>query len=227
MRLDELTGVKSQKDKTASQILIDILNKDHNIKVANGVFGVILINDAWDYVVKFFAKDNCYLKFVEYAIDNPNNCFPKFKRKPICMTAFFKTEEEKLDIKEIKKFYAVKIEKLKPLNSVWKDKLEYPMQDFNSNRFMQEFIDGGSKQFEKSNLRSLYYAVAELYEIKGNCNIDLHDANIMLRRESPVIVDPFANFKDSITLEEILGDSNISSDVNRKTLDTIASKFED
>jgi hypothetical protein len=110
MLLNELTGVKDKAKMTATDILRTL--KADGIKMASGSYGLVLMKPDWDHVLKLFPYDHCYLRFIDYCIQHPNKHFPKFKKPATPMHAFFSRTEGK---KKIDKFYAVKIEKLKPI----------------------------------------------------------------------------------------------------------------
>lgn len=51
-------------------------------ELGSGAFGLVLTHPSWNYVIKIFKHDDCYLRFVRYAMKNPSPHFPKFYDKP-------------------------------------------------------------------------------------------------------------------------------------------------
>lgn len=209
MLLQELVGVKAQKSKTAYEIL-DRLKKEHGIQMKSGAFGLVLIHPSWDHVIKFFVKDDCYLKFVNYCLKNPSPHLPDFKRKPTRLSAFFRQADSPYFFQ---KYYVVKIEKLDPISEQEHREL-YPLLFPDFHHAYAEVI--GTKQedafLEKHKVlkhKELANVIFELYEQKvGGCFMDLHEGNFMKRGDKIVVLDPYATFntkEDSLPLEYIFG----------------------
>jgi len=202
MLLSELTGVKAFKDKFGQEVL-DLLSSKYGIRQSKGTFGVVLTHSSWQHVLKLFAKDDCYLAFVDYAIKHPNVHFPKFEKDPIKLTSFFKAGAQPSD-----KFYALKIEKLEPLGDA-EDAI------FGQAFMNQKFIDGyllakkdntikdwitnvSSKRIDPFLLKKNLGLIDALIEVGNlsitNCKIDLHSQNLMKRKDGTiVIIDPFCD----------------------------------
>jgi hypothetical protein len=234
MLLNELTGVKSQANKTGMEILT-MLKKEYGIKMSTGLYGVVLVNPKWDYVIKFFAKDDCYLKFVKYAMSHKNKHFPIFKKPPMEMKAFFRgLDSLKVDLDN---YYAVKIEKLDPLLKSVSTKeyhalrvvtepsfIEKYDECSNKETFLKDYLASSLKPFDLNPYRSFADAVSEVYSIKGSCSFDLHTGNMMWRGDTLVITDPFSNLWESgIPLNKIIGDTRqLTRNQVQQTVDTIA-----
>lgn len=209
MLLKELTGVKSLKKITADEILLRM--KKEGVSIKNGSFGAVLINPKWDYVIKVFPKDDCYLSFVEYAMEHPNPSFPKFKKKPSTIKAFFDQSHmyNKLD-----KFYAVKMEKLTPLSTSEERAIfgiRWVVEDAREAKNEQELTDIVKKAgyTKYKDLVKTFLALEEVTSVKDKkCALDIHHGNIMKRGSTYVVVDPFSAMSkaDAKYLEEILID---------------------
>lgn len=230
MLLTELTGIKSQKGKTAYEIL-NLLKKEHGIKMASGSFGMVLTHPSWDHVVKFFAKDDCYMTFVDFCLKHKSPHLPAFKKKPTKMSAFFKKEASKA---ALDKFYVVKIEKLQPLT--FDDYREiFPLVTVKFREQYQDVI-GTSKEdeFLKSQkvdpkLKDLANIIFELFETKtSGCFMDLHEGNFMKRGDTFVIVDPYAGWEaeKGLTLDTIMKRADIHDLIGyEEIVDQMADEF--
>ena len=102
---EQLQGVKKYHHLTWDQMVTEL--KKVGIHSRSGSFGQVFMKDGWDYVIKILEKDNAYLDYVDYCIQNPNKHFPRFLRKPFSLTQFHARETSSLD-----KFIVVKIERL-------------------------------------------------------------------------------------------------------------------
>lgn len=72
---------KDYSDKTFSDLLHDF-EKSGGKMIGGGKYGQVFTHPNWNYVLKTFVDDNCYLKFCRFAFDNPHPAFPKFFGKP-------------------------------------------------------------------------------------------------------------------------------------------------
>lgn len=209
MLLNELTGIKSFKDKPGKEIL-DYLKSTYGIQQSAGTFGVVLSHPSWKHVLKLFAKDDCYLHFVDYVLKHPNPHFPKVEKKPVQLTTFFKKSATTPD-----KFYVVKMEKLEKLG-----KAELNLFDSMDSKIFVETYKEAVKHDDvkgwvthitkelkidpfllKKNLGFIKaYLEIEDMELPASCKTDLHSENVMKRKDGTmVIIDPYkdAHMNDS------------------------------
>lgn len=217
MRLETiLEGVKQYYSLTWPQ-LIKVLETKYGIRFLDrGKWGMVFDHPSWNYVVKVFDTDNAYLRFVNFVLDNPNEHYPKFLRKPFEMHMFHKRSTAITN----KTFYIVKIEKLLPINNTYKllfnldviddltkaihkkqthcllpvikpqqlslQKVQFDYQN------IQEFLSN----FPNMKLDTLIPAIIQLRTsgIGKGTTWDLHGSNCMMRSDGTlVITDPFAD----------------------------------
>ncbi len=79
--------------------------------LGQGSYGSVYSHPKWPYVVKTFTQDEPYVKFLRWSMKNPNKSFPKMYGKPTQVIPPYKRQTDKAD-----KFYAVRLEKLNPIN---------------------------------------------------------------------------------------------------------------
>lgn len=199
MLLTELTGVKAYHSKTGEEIL-KALEDAHGIKVlGKGRFAVTLGHPSWDYVIKVFPRDDCYVKFLDFVSRNqPNINLPKIIMKPKKMTTFFRRNSGH------DTFYVAKIEKLEDLNREDYKELK-PMFEHNFFRLAADAIKADSfDRFLKSHglSRGIHGNLVETIvkitqDGDADCFTDVHFQNIMRRRDGTfVVTDPLGGHTD-------------------------------
>lgn len=125
MKLLELKGVKKYYDITRYD-LEHLLSKEGIKIIGTGRYGTVYWNPSWDYVVKMTTNDPYYMRFIDYVIKNPNKHYPKIKKKPINLRAFYKRHRDNLN----EKLFIVKIEKLEPLPKDLGKFIAYHLDEF-------------------------------------------------------------------------------------------------
>ena len=226
MKLFELTGVKSQREKDMLQLLHDISTDGSKFKKAGeGVFAQVMVHENGT-VYKFWAKDSAYEKFIEFVEKNPHNPhLPKLKSKVKELTAFFKKPKDFPD-----KIKYVKMEKLEPISSetyftgsteLFATDVIYGIfqsVDFKDSvgTLLRELEEEEGKELRKE----MHDAIVSLYDTavamekfpglssngykKGTLNRDLHSGNIMKRGNVLVLTDPVNEANDTRLNKELL-----------------------
>lgn len=206
MRIDELTGVKRYKKRTLWDVLNDFAKAGGHW--AGGKFGTVLLHPRWDYVYKFFTRDDCYLRFIRWAMRNSHPCLPKVLSKPRRILPFYrrhKTEEE---------IYIVKLERL----NEWKCPPE--VKDMGGFAYVLEHValtkgayDGDempehwegrpkshierwhkTKDFlnRHPEIKQLADFYLVLLDVPIDCALDIHVGNVMQRNDGTLVfTDPF------------------------------------
>jgi len=204
--LNELFGVKKYKDATKSEVIRDLENRGIEW-VGQGKYSTILGSAKWNYVYKFFERDDSYLRFVRFAIKTPHSAFPKFLSKPKKIVPFYKRSVKNPYV------YVIKIEKLETI----KDKellkwIVYHLENEASKLFNQtpatvftiapeerKFKNRGDEYAVKA--KEIYYKYPQLKTLVEGFYLlmkhdfkdshDIHEGNFMQRADgSLVIIDP-------------------------------------
>lgn len=213
MILKELLGVKAFKNKTAGQILKQI-KADNGITMYRGVYGIVLVHNDWDYALKLFPKDDCYMDFLKFCKSHKSPHLPKIIKGPIELTPFFLDKHYEPVKNMISKYYAVKIEKLQPFpmesgseiyNAAFvictdkqlHDDYKAALKGGSVASVLKSYEDAYRENGRDVNLKKyksfLDMMVKVLDEMdRGRCRPDVHTGNIMMRGNIPVIVDPYA-----------------------------------
>lgn len=215
-KLDELIGVKKYHNYTADEVLKILANDDIFYKIGSGLFGTVLEVPGKNYVYKVFDNDDPYLSFVNYAIQHPNQHFPKFIKKPKTLHSFYRRAPH-----EPHRFTVVAIEKLEKLNGttdadfifwllttlrrIHRHKFDIktsptylPTGHGNYNNLTYEEIMQAYPQ-----VSSIIQAFSDMHHsglLKGQ--YDLHGGNIMKRNDGTfVIIDPVAGSDSKISAQ--------------------------
>ena len=225
MRIDELVGVKKYKTREMRDVLKDF-EAAGGEWLGNGKFATVIGHPRWNYVIKFFPKDGCYVAFVRFAMRNPHPSFPKFLDKPKQIVPFHKRPHTEPFL------HIVKMERLRPLND------DKELHDWIKYFLEREAIHHGEKRLEYEDnpraqetehrimagykkypaLHSLVEAYSLLlHKFDANCAHDIHSGNIMQRDNGElVLTDPvwegmsFFQIHDQLMQAEIgyLGDED-------------------
>jgi hypothetical protein len=180
MRLHELHGVKRHSRTTLPDLIHQLFP---GARSYSGRYGTVIDNPAWPFVVKLWFNDDCYLDFVDYAIENPNPHYPRFIKKVMKMPAFFRRERGSGDV-----FWMVRIERLQELDEAVAGKLCRAFID--ADRLIRHPAEINA-QFGAEQ-RGLFAAVAALYTAPIKCAPDWHPGNLMQRPDGTVVItDPF------------------------------------
>lgn len=190
LQLNELVGVnrKTRLDTISRKSDARRELQAHGFKkIGNeSSYGYVFAHPGLNYVLKVFEKDKGYEAFykcVSQHQDNPH--FPKFRGKMMQV---------------VPNIYAIRMEKLKeipgnydfPLYAFCKFARYYLRDEYNRDSYdlMQPYL--------KENYPLLFDALIILknahLENINDIMIDMHDKNIMLRGNTLVIIDPFANW---------------------------------
>lgn len=175
--------------------------------LGEGSFAIVLAKPEWKFVIKLFMRDDSYLRFVRFSIQNPRSSYPIFYDIPRKVSTSFKHSVLPTTIDNV---YLVKTERLYPISHKEYNDIEfylaYKIDDYkmklartvvdNLNRIVKEYpnIDNFQKDF--------YFAVRN---VKGPKKSDLKQNNIMKRKNGIfVLVDPFYNFDSAMIFENNL-----------------------
>jgi len=204
MKLFELIGVKpiqtlaKYDDKYADSIiqsnLISYLSSLGFKSIGDGLYASVLEHPKFDYVIKLFKSDKCYIEFVKYIISNQSNPHvPKIKGKLVKLA-------------KDTNIFGIRMEKLKAVDLLDLDHelLSYlyknNMLSYHERTFVQDTIPEGEidqlvDQF-RENQNDFFNLLEQLLSKPTNCRWDLHPGNFMKRGSTLVLTDPWAN-KDS------------------------------
>lgn len=103
-RLDELIQTRQYNDRPFFDVVKDFEKAGGS--VSSGKYGTALIHPKWNYVLKVFSADPCYLRFVRWVMKNPTSGFPTFYGKVRKIVPFYKRGVAE------KYLYVVKMERL-------------------------------------------------------------------------------------------------------------------
>jgi hypothetical protein len=98
------------RNKTFSELMSEF-EKSGGTIIGNGKYARVYFHPSWPYVLKTYATDSHYTKFVRFAFQNPHPAFPKFYGKPQNVLPFYRRDRGAVSL------YLVRMENLEPLNS--------------------------------------------------------------------------------------------------------------
>lgn len=175
--------------------------------IQNGVYGRVYLHPKWNYVLKTFVADECYLKFIRHAMRNPMPAFPRVIGSPHRVVPQYRRHWSQ------DKTYLVRLEKLEQLpfqdyakivstsRILYKKEL-YDLDEPLSDKTINEEL----KDWDK--LREFFLGLNKLLPVRAGmfrnarsiCSIDLHNGNVMKRPSDGqyVITDPFAHANSSV-----------------------------
>jgi hypothetical protein len=184
-----------------------LLNPENNHKLLNdletefisqggtvlgeGSYGKVYFHPKWNYVLKTFTNDTCYLRFARYSFRNKSPNLPVFYGPPRRIVPNFSRAWS------IDKVYVVKMEKLTPLAMDHNAKAKY-------NEFMQ-LRSSNDVGYDNSpdtdpKAQAIYNTYMKMREEINldKCCFDLHGENVMVRPSTGdlVITDPYAEMGD-------------------------------
>jgi hypothetical protein len=189
MKVNELVGYKNKPEYQAFknppkvepgpgenaqlQAIVDKLNelgyKQYNI--GSGYYAYVYARPQDNYVIKVFREDPGYATFLNYVTKNANNPYvPKLKGKIIKLP---------------NKYSIVRLEKLTRIDVDLFKKIEFAAFNEFDKQTVAE-IEGqypGLLDFVRSLIKMAH---------SNDVDYDLHRSNIMMRGDTPVIIDPFA-----------------------------------
>ena len=216
MRIDELIGYKENPIYKQAQTLFDPNNVDYdnyngnrsrrvnklkNFKIfledhgftllGSGSFGAVFEKPGYPWVFKIFHQDDAYMTFLKYAIthqSNPN--LPKINGK------ILKINDST---------YAIRMEKLTSFVS-GKQQSEDTLI---LNDVLERYRFRAENKKDESWLNTTYPGIANALRdlMKTDWHLDLHDENIMMRGNVPVLIDPIYDIKGmrESQLNELVG----------------------
>jgi hypothetical protein len=215
----DIAGFLTNPNNTSLNLqdLLDSFESDYGGKIlGGGAFAIVLSHSSWNYVLKIFNDDSCYLKYVRFCMKNQNNKFvPKLLDKPRKITPTYKRRSNQQNL------YTVKMENLEPLsdssidaNSI--EKMSFAGMALNDEGTRKDLTVAGVDKYIKSkypsmsglvrqlvwnrNSRALFDFLKEIKTIFPSCSLDLHSDNFMSRKNGEIVVtDPFSTPYDSST----------------------------
>lgn len=169
-------------------------------QVYGACYGKVYIHPKWNYVLKTFIGDSCYLKYARFAQENYCKAYPVFYGKPQKVVPHYLRHwsEEKL--------YAVRMEKLQPYESpngrgVWHYRKELYHGDLYDHAQNSPVPEEKIREKFKNDPHTMEFYIGYNRLLKlakdpymsKKCRFDLHAGNILMRPDGqPVITDPFA-----------------------------------
>lgn len=205
---EQLQGVKKFHNMNWQQF--EQFLKSQNIQlIGSGMFGKVFYSPSWNYVIKVFDKDDGYLKFVNFALENPSRHFPKFMKGPRNLPQFLTRLSSSNE-----RFTVVKMEKLNKLTKEIHEFLGYNLRtlaDHYTNNVetpVEIIVDSQVVKFKHTTdvfLKYKQYNLPSLIKVYNQLNIltdehirnDLHVGNIMMRDDGTIVItDPFYDIRD-------------------------------
>lgn len=181
----------TNKDKTFSDIILDF--KKSGGEVLNGKFGFVFIYPSWNYIIKIFDDDSCYLQFARFVYSHPHPSFPKLYGPPQKIVPFYKREFPKYYtyVSRVEKLYPVDKELTKEIynnyhyGTLETDITSFRSDDIHAKRYLQ-FIK------EHPKVKTLYDGLKILFAQNIKCVFDESSSNIMQRINGDLVwSDPF------------------------------------
>lgn len=211
--LNELHGVKRFHDMNLDQMLTSLFPEGTEMKQYSGTYGKVFDNPKWNYVIKMWQKDDCYMDFVNFTIANPSNNYPRFVKKKMMLPVFFKREKRSY----LNHVYFIRIERLQPIPRTMG---EFLVNHLRGNvHHTQRYLDGeppysfgkdgtdmrgpDGETIHVRTVRDLWDQIPWLKdfdiawhklvtECPTECKTDEHPGNFMLRDDGTVVItDPF------------------------------------
>jgi hypothetical protein len=178
-RTEDFLLNKDYSDKQFSQLLKDF-EESGGKEIGVGRHGSVYSHPNWNYVLKTFENDNCYLRFVRFAVKNPLSAFPKFYGVPK------KIYPQYLRLSPL--LYYVRMERLYPIEN--KEFLEW---------FPKYFWHGAHDRFLNFNPE---YAKWQK-ELKRKCDEDYEKKRQARKNKTPYVSDVNCLDVDEMYLKEL------------------------
>jgi hypothetical protein len=155
--------------KTIAAKLNELGYQQYNI--GSGYYAQVYARPQDNYVIKIFREDRGYTTFLNYVRKNANNPYvPKLKGKIIKLP---------------NNYSIVRLEKLKRMDIDLFKKIDYAVFNEHDKPLIAEIEEQYPGLIEF--IRSLMKIASD-----NNIHYDLHRSNMMMRGDTPVIIDPFA-----------------------------------
>ena len=215
MILTELTGIKNfSDDKNLIELFQKYIEESGYDLLGSGQTGVVLKHPEKNEVIKFWYMDEAYEDFIEYASTHNNKHLVKILSKPKKITLTTKNKDNKQTKKKIK---YVRLELLKPFTpstklfgisfakfnmllvfmagKQHKNTFNYTVTNVIEDPDTYDLLQLDMKNIDIEGLRDFIKVYVNCMNAMKSDNIwaDLHNENIMMRGNVPVIVDPAAD----------------------------------
>lgn len=215
MILTELTGIKNfSDDKTLIELFQKFIEESKYDLLGSGQTGVVLKRPDKNEVIKFWYMDEAYDDFIEYASTHNNKHLVKILSKPKKITI---TTKNKNGVQTKKKINYVRLELLKPYSrsinlfgisfakfnllltfmagQQHKNTFNYTVTSVIENPETYRILEIDREKIDIEGLRDFIKVYVACMNAMKTDNIwaDLHNENIMMRGNVPVIVDPAAD----------------------------------
>ena len=215
MILTELTGIKNfSDDKNLIELFQKYIEESGYDLLGSGQTGVVLKHPEKNEVIKFWYMDEAYEDFIEYASTHNNKHLVKILSKPKKITI---TTKNKNGVQTKKKINYVRLELLKPYartinlfgisfakfnllltfmaGQQHKNTFNYTVTSVIENPETYKILELDKKKIDIEGLRDFIKVYVACMNAMKTDNIwaDLHNENIMMRGNIPVIVDPAAD----------------------------------
>ena len=222
----EFSSKREMGDYDLAAVLREF-NKLGGTLIGSGCYGKVLSHPSWNYICKIYSDDPCYTRYMRFCLQNQKEKFcPKILDKPRKIlpnyTRMAATEN----------LYIVKMEKLKPLNSVISEGLSGLYFSLNDSGYFENKntmdLDGLLQSYKNRYGPTYYGEIVEslakdwiIYIGKmidsipniNECRFDLHSGNIMARNDgTPVLVDPLAIDNDQCNFTKKATAKGLDSD---------------
>ena len=215
MILSELTGIKNiSNDQSLIQLFQRYIEETGYDLLGAGQTGIVLKHPEKNEVIKFWYMDEAYEDFIEYASTHNNKHLVKILSKPKKITI---TTKNKNGVQTKKKINYVRLELLKPFTPSMKlfgisfakfnmllvfmagqqhkNTFNYTVTNVIEDPDTYDFLQLDMKNIDIEGLRDFIKVYVDCMNAMKSDNIwaDLHNENIMMRGNIPVIVDPAAD----------------------------------
>jgi hypothetical protein len=154
------------------QVFTEYLERYGFVRLGHGSYGTVYEKSGYPWVFKIFKNDPAYLYYVKYIKDNQANAnVPRIKGHTIAIND---------------DTYAVRMEKLSPPDEDIIEDLEY-MAGILS-------LSLGERPVDVEPIIEAYPGIYKIFTdlIQSGYRLDVHEDNIMMRGNVPVITDPVA-----------------------------------
>lgn len=181
--ITELYGTYDLRTKPISNLAeLEELMQSLGFQVLDGgEYSLVFTREGMDQVVKVY-NDACYDSFIKFCKEHPNNPYlPKFRGNGVRINS---------------KARMIRIERLTPLprQASGASGPEFAqlqlLYNISKNPNPEDLAMWDLDDEKKAIIDT--FAALRAY-ISDGCRLDIHDANIMMRGKTPVIIDPFSD----------------------------------
>ena len=225
MKLFELTGVHSHREKDMIDLLADISGEGSKFKKAGeGVAAQVLVHSDGT-IYKFWAKDSGYEKFIEFVQSHQGDKhLPKLKSKIKELHSFFKKPKnfpEKIKYVKMEKLTPIKYEDLLPgskniylidaIKTIYHGVAHHGRGTDRSLKWAIQSLredEGSSLSDESLDLIDSLFLTIKAMDAKipgfDQASPDWHSGNVMRRGKEIVITDPLIDSGDMSFNKDLL-----------------------